>query len=131
MLAILDHTEHRHINMHTGQHRQHRVHLGVAAVQQNQIRQDLKGTVLRVLPVMGKTPLQYLLHGPHIILAVKAFNGKFFIRFLHGAAVVKHHHTCHIIRTKGVRNIIGLNIFRCLGQSQQLRQLLQGGELSP
>ena len=44
---------------------------------------------------------------------------------------MKHHHARHIIRSKGVRNIIGLNIFRCLGQSQQLRQLLQGGELSP
>ena len=105
--------------------------LSVAAVQQNQIRQDLKGAALRILPVMGKAPLQHLLHRTYIVLTVKSLNGKFFVRFLHGAAVVKHHHARHIIRTKGVRNIIGLNIFRCLGQSQQLRQLLQGGKLSP
>lgn len=62
---------------------------------------------------------------PVVVLPLHRFDFKPAVGGFEGAAVLKDHHTRHVVRSGGVGNVIALDIGGRLGQAEQAHQLIQ------
>ena len=74
VFAVLHHTKNRSGEFHFFDHREYGAYLPLAAVQQDQIRQDLKCAASLIVIVMIEPACKHLIHRPDVVLPVKPFH---------------------------------------------------------
>ena len=133
MVVILDHAEHGDAQSRRRYHRQHGADLSLAAVEQDEIGQSAEAgsyALLLRLFVFIQAAGEHLRHGAVVVLSGERLDLELAVGAFQRPGVLEHDHARDVIRAGEVGDIVALDVFGELFQTEQVFQLIQHTQLS-